>query len=72
VLDVVTAHEDKTAPAIDVGLIDDCQSRLAPAGGSISQSLTAESAQEPQGKREKPKNNNEGEQQLDRILSLAE
>jgi hypothetical protein len=71
-LDIVAAHEDKAAPAIDVGLIDYGQSLLAPASSGVSQSLTAKPAQEPQGEREDAKNNNKGKQQLDRILSLAE
>jgi hypothetical protein len=71
-LDIVTAHEDQTASTIDVGLIDYRQPGLAPAGRGISQSLAAEPAQEPQRERKDAKNNNKGQQQLDRILSLAE
>jgi hypothetical protein len=62
VLDIVAAHKNETAPAIDGGLIDDCQPRLSSASSGISQSLTAEPAQEPQREREDAKNNNEEEQ----------
>ena len=71
-LDIVTAHKDETAPAIDIGLIDYGQSWLAPASAGVSQSLTAKPAQKPQCEREDAKNDNKGEQQLDGILSFAE
>jgi hypothetical protein len=71
VLDIVTAHQDKAASAINVGLIDYCQSRLAPPSRRISQTLAAEPAQKPKGQCEDAKDDNKGDQHLNRILALA-
>jgi hypothetical protein len=72
VLDIVAADQDEPSPAVDVRLVNDGKSGLAPAHSAAGQPLPAEAAKKPQGQRQDTEHHDEEEQQLERIRSLAE
>jgi hypothetical protein len=71
-LHVVAANKDEAAPAVDGGLIDHGEPRLASARRSSAEPAAAEPAQQPERQREQDEHHDHEEDDLETALSFAE